>query len=170
MDDVFPLEQELNLIDPRRAHFSHDAFGDLVLELEGDRAYQEVQVRRGFPFSAEDCFISVRDSEGNELGLVRDLAGLEPQSRQALEAELAQIYFVSRILRVDRIEERFHIPRWQVETDRGPRTFEIRSGRSDLRPLGGGRILIRDADGNPYEIPDYRRLDPASRILVESQI
>ena len=61
------------------------------------------------------------------------------------------------------------MPRWQVETDRGPRTFEIRSSRRDMRVLSAGRILIRDADGNLYEVPDYRQLDPQSRALVETQ-
>lgn len=36
--------------------------------------------------------------------------------------------------------------------------------------LTAGRVLIRDADGNPYEIQDYRRLDPASQELIEGQI
>jgi len=53
---------------------------------------------------------------------------------------------------------------------RDPRAFEIYSSRRDVRDLGGGRVLVQDADGNRYEIPDYRRLDPASRALVEEMI
>ena len=53
---------------------------------------------------------------------------------------------------------------------RDPRAFEIYSSRRDVRDLGGGRVLVQDADGNRYEIPDYRQLDPASRALVEEMI
>jgi hypothetical protein len=170
MEDVFPLQRELNLLDPRGVRFRYDGFGDLMLEVEGDGAHAQVQVRRGFPLSDEGHFLSVRDRDGRELGMLRDVGELDGESARILAAELERIYFVPRITRVVRIEERFHIPRWEVETDRGPRVFEIRSGRSDVRVLPAGRILIRDADGNPYEIPDCLRLDEASRALVESQI
>lgn len=170
MEDVFPLERELNLLDPGRVRFSCDAFQDLVLEVAGDGVHAQVQVRRGFPLSAEGRFLSVRDRDGSELGIIRDVGELDRESARVLVVELERIYFVPRIVRVNHIEERFHIPRWEVETDRGPRVFEIRTGRSDVRVLAAGRILIRDADGNPYEIPDYRRLDAASQALIESQI
>ena len=98
------------------------------------------------------------------------MAELDPSSRQVLEAELERIYFTPRIPRIHSIEVNFRIPKWEVETDRGRRVFEISSSRSDIRALGGGRVLIRDADGNQYEIPDYRRLDQASRVLVENQV
>ena len=170
MEEVFPLERELNIFDPARIRLYRDDFEDLVLEQgEGD-VHRGVQVLRGFPLSAENRFISVRDGEENELGIIRDMAELDAENRRVLEEELKRVYFIPHITHVNQLEERFHIPRWDVETDRGPRVFEIRSGRNDVRVLGKGRILIRDADGNQYEIPDYRRLDPASRNLIESQI
>jgi hypothetical protein len=57
-----------------------------------------------------------------------------------------------------------------VETDRGRRVFELHSSRRDIRVLPGGRVLVRDADGNLYEIPDVRRLDVASHAFVEDYI
>ena len=169
MPEVYPLARELNLFDPAQVHFSRNAFEELVLE-RGAESMAGIQLRRGFPFSAAERFISVRDREDRELGIIGDLKALDPESRRLVEQELEQLYFTPRITAIKRIEERFHVPRWEVETDRGPRTFEIRSGRNDLRLLPGGRILIRDADGNQYEIPDYHRLDPQSRAQVETQV
>ena len=83
---------------------------------------------------------------------------------------LEEAYFVPVITRVEAIQVEFRIPRWEVETDRGVRSFEISSMRSDVRQLGNGRILIRDADGNRYEIPDRHKLDAASRALVDAQL
>jgi hypothetical protein len=170
MEEPYDLDGELNLLKAGRVRLRHDEYEDLVLELDGGETHHEVQVRRGFPLSAQEEYLSLRDSEGHELGIIRSLTELDPASRQALAAELEKLYFVPQILRVTRIEERFHVPRWEVETDRGPRVFEIRSGRSDVRVLTAGRVLIRDADSNPYEIQDYRRLDPASQELIEGQI
>ena len=135
----------------------------MTLELKGDVVHKHVSAIRAFPLTDRDHFIVLKDTDGKELGIVRNLSDLEPKSQRLLAGELDRAYFTPRILQVNAIEEQFHVPKWDVETDRGPRVFEIRS-------LGAGRILIRDADGNCYEIPDYRKLDPLGRALVEGQI
>jgi hypothetical protein len=169
MEQPFALKQELNLLDPKRLRLYLDPFEDLTLELEG-LLHKPVTVVRAFPVTAGDRFIILKDREGEEIGIIRDASDLDPKSRAALTAELERVYFTPRITCVNDIEEQFHVPKWDVETDRGPRVFEIRSSRRDVRILSGGRILIRDADGNQYEIPDYRKLDPVSRALIEGQI
>ena len=59
--------------------------------------------------------------------------------------------------------------RWEVETDRGYRVFDIRD-REDLRLIGGTRVLLQDADGNRFEIEDIGELDDRSRRLLEAEI
>ena len=170
MEKPHTLTDELDLLDPGQTRLYADEFDDLVLEIEGHKPQRGVRVVRCFPISAGDRFIALRTPKGEELGIVEDLAALDRESRNALENELARIYFRPEITAVHAITEQYHIPRWQVDTDRGPRTFELRSSRRDIRVLARGRVLIRDADGNHYEIPDYRRLDLASRALVENQV
>jgi hypothetical protein len=171
MEQEYALKQELNILDPKRLRLCIDDFEDLVLELEGV-SQKPVTVMRAFPITGRERFIILKDKEEKEIGIILDLSDLDPESRAALAAELERIYFTPKITFVHHIEEQFHIPKWEVETDRGPRVFEIRSGRHnhDVRNLGSGRILIRDADGNQYEIPDYRKLDPVSQALVEGQL
>ena len=111
----------------------------------------------------------LRDDEG-EIGAIRRLAELDGASRRLLETALGEAYFVPVITRVNAILVEFRVPHWEVETDRGPRSFEISSMNSDVRQLGNGRILIRDADGNRYDIPDRHKLDAASRALVDAQL
>ncbi len=168
MGQPYNLKQELNLLDPKRLRLTLDEFEDLTLELEG--VSRPVTALRAFPLTAADQFVILKDSDDNELGAIRNTADLDPDSRRVLVRELERNYFTPKIVQVNAIEENFHIPKWDVETDRGPRVFEIRSSRRDVRVLGAGRILIRDADGNCYKIPDYRRLDPISRTIVDSQI
>jgi len=170
MEEVYPLERELNLLDPMRIRFYRDEFEDLVMEREDGETERGVHVLRDFPLSNEKRFISVRKGEEEEVGIIPYLDDLDDDSRQLIEAELERVYFVPCITRVISVEERFHVPKWEVETDRGPRVFEIRSGRNDIRVLGEGRVLIRDADGNQYEIPNYRRLDEESQGRIDSQI
>jgi hypothetical protein len=168
VENPHELQDELNLLDPKGVQLYLDEFEDLVLEYKGER--QTVRAVRAFPFTAETEFIVLRNEEGDEVGAVRKLSALDPASRAVLSAEMDKAYFRPEILQVYEIEENFHIPKFDVETDRGPRVFEIRSQRRDIRVMGNGRVLIRDADGNLYEIPDYRRMDPVSQALVESYI
>ena len=42
--------------------------------------------------------------------------------------------------------------------------------KEDIRRLTGGRVIIKDADGNRYEIKDYRKLDQKSASLIDSEI
>ena len=161
---------EVVYLDPERVRFFVDAFEDLNLDLARDRTCSRVRVKRAFPLTCEDGFIVVQDSEGREIGSLARLDALDAASRQAVEEELERAYFTPRIQRITRVTTAYRVPRWEVETDRGPRAFEIYSSRRDVRLLGGGRVLVQDADGNRYEIPDYRRLDPASRALVEEML
>ncbi|MDQ3814334.1 MAG: DUF1854 domain-containing protein, partial [Armatimonadota bacterium] len=48
--------------------------------------------RRTLPLSEPDRFIVLSDSEGRELGLIGDIAELEPASRAVLEKALAEVY------------------------------------------------------------------------------
>jgi hypothetical protein len=57
----------------------------------------------------------------------------------------------------------------EVETDKGQREFETRY-KEDIRKLPGGRVIIKDADGNRYEIKDYMKLDKRSVSLIDSEI
>ena len=164
------LAAEVIYLDPNKARFFVDAFEDLNLELVGEQTYSRVRVKRAFPLTYDDCFIVVQDREGKEIGSLTQLDALDQASRQAVEDELDRAYFTPRIQHIAKVTTTHRVPRWEVETDRGPRTFEIYSSRRDVRLLGDGRILVQDADGNRYEIPDYRLLEPASRALVEEML
>jgi Domain of unknown function (DUF1854) len=73
------------------------------------------------------------------------------------------------VLQVPEITDDFGIQRWEVETDRGPRVFEVRS-REDLRWVGPGHLVIRDVDGNRFEIRRFEELDLNSRLKIESYL
>ena len=170
MQERYNLTDEVAYLEPKKARFFVDDFEDLNVELAGDKTYAGVRVKRAFPLTHDDCFIVVQDREGQEIGSLARLDELDRASRQVVEEELERAYFTPRIERITKVTVNFRVPRWEVETDRGPRAFEIYSSRRDIRHLGGGRVLVQDADGNRYEIPDYRQMEPVSRALVEEMV
>ncbi len=168
MDELYSLRDELSLLDAEQVRLYVNDFEELILVDEARKEHRVTTVLRAFPVSSESRFIILQGQDQEELGTILDLNDLDADSRRVVEERLSLLYFTAEISQINTIYEEFHIPKWEVETDRGPRTFEIASTRRDIRVLEGGRILIRDADGNRYEIPDYRLLDPISRGMIET--
>jgi hypothetical protein len=67
------------------------------------------------------------------------------------------------IQRILRVKERFGTVDWEVETDRGFRTFSMRSIRENVHQPSPGRYLLSDVEGNRYDVPDLSALDAASQ-------
>jgi len=163
---VSKLRDALKLVTPKQVRFWHDEQGRFCVAIEGMGEFVNVKPIRNFPIQARDRLISLLDEKGNEIAILTTVHGLDPKSGEALEQELEKRYFVPVIQAIHHIEGRFGITRWFVTTDRGERVFDVRE-RSDVRYYPGRRVVIRDADGNLYEIPDYSQLDLHSRILLE---
>ena len=125
-----------------------------------------LEPRRLFPVSGLDKYITLLDSEGVERAIVRDISQLLPESRAALERSLMEYYMIPRILRFVKMSENFKIWMWTVETDRGEYTFEVRDHINSVRELFDGRVLIKDASDNRYEIPNINALDARSKRMI----
>ena len=141
--------------------------GELILTRPGQDDVVNVRLRRAFPWSSPDRFVSIRSSEGKELLMVEDLATLAPDLRRRMEATLESGRFVPVIRKIRSVDVRFGHQEWDVETDRGPAKFRVQE-REDIRFLSDGRFSVKDADGNVYEVPALTDLDEASRRAVES--
>ena len=143
-----------------------DEQGRLVLRRQGRDDAVDVRVRRAFPWSAPDRFISIRDAEGKELLLIDSLEPLDAGRRTVIERSLGDGSFVPRITSVDDVDVRFGYQQWKVRTDRGPAEFRVQE-REDIRFLPDGRFRIKDADGTVYEMVRLEELDAVSRRAVE---
>ena len=169
----YKIEDELNIIEPRKVKIRKDEFNRLKLTIEDDKEYPEIKAVMGFPLTESDHFISffeVKDGKKDkEIGLIEDIGKLDSESRKLIKAELKKEYFMPQITRINTLTENHGVMKFNVETDKGPRAFETRY-KEDIRRLHGNRIIIRDADGNRYEIRDQTKLDPRSANLIDTEI
>jgi hypothetical protein len=144
-----------------------------VLELGADgrlragtaESTRPVVVRRCFPWSEPNRYVSLRDADQAEVALVRDPADLTPASRSALELAMAEAGFVFEVTRVLEVEEEVEIRHWKVDTRQGLRSFQTRLDDWP-RALPGGGFLIRDVAGDLYRLPEPERMDKISRDLL----
>jgi hypothetical protein len=146
-----------------------DGQNKLTLRRPGHDDVRDVRVRRAFPWSNADTFVSIRSSDGKELMLIHDVTALPPALRQTIDAYLAGTVLIPRIESIVAIDVRFGFQQWSVKTDRGPVSFRVQE-REDIRFLPDGRYAIRDADGNIYELRALSDLDDHSRRALEPLI
>ena len=115
-----------------------------------------------FPFSTPDQWISLRDRDGTELGLLPTLDGLNTQARKLIETHLKNRYDIPKIqtiLNIESSKEGGTV--WDIDTDAGPMSFTIR-GDQNLNAFP--EIVFTDAiTRKRYKISDYTKLDRASQ-------
>jgi hypothetical protein len=172
----YSIQDELNLLDPKGIRIYRDEFNRLRLKSdksESNSEAPEVEVAMGFPLTNSEHFVSlveVKDGKKDkEIGIIEDIRKLDSKSRKILKAELKRAYFMPKIMKINRLKEYHGVMKFDVETERGRREFETRY-KEDIRRLSGGRVVIKDADGNRYEIEDYRKLDQRSINLIDSEV
>ena len=156
-------------IDPQQVRFYRGADQKIYMESAGGTE-GPLTVKWAFPLTRPDKYVVVSDEKGAFVGLIKNYKKLDPASLAVVQEGLEESYFLPRITRIREIEDRFRIMIWTVDTDRGPRRFEVRSRRRDIRWLSDRHVVIQDVDGNRYEIEDIGALDAKSRDLLEMEV
>lgn len=125
-----------------------------------------LEPHRLFPRSGGNRYVALLDGDGNQVAVIRNADNLLPESRETLLEAMEEYYMIPRITRFIKMTEKFKIWMWTAQTDKGEITFEIRNHIASVKPLYDGRVLIKDANDNRYEIPDYRKLDKKSQKML----
>ena len=160
------IEDEIEFLDAKNLELCIDQYGDPQVTLPDGSVHQQIKIIRSFPLSDPNQFICLLDKEENEIGVIENIKDLKKSGRKIVVDQLEKAYYMPRIVRINSIDGRFGVTQWQVDTNFGPNQINLGS-RMDVAPMGGGRVLIKDVDGNRYEIVNYNELDPKSHALLE---
>ncbi len=132
--------------------------------------WSDVHVTPTFPLSRRNAMVAVRDSTGEEVALLDDISKLDSASREIMTEEMERSYFMPRITDILYAEEKMNVLTLEAETDRGPRTIQLRNPRRAIRKLPRNRVVIRDVDNNRYEIKDWTSLPLYGRELLSQHM
>ena len=132
--------------------------------------FTELELHRLFHVTGLRRYIALVDKDGEAIAVIRNIDELLPESKKVVEDCLNEYYMIPRIKRFIEMSEKFAIWMWTAETDRGVCTFEIRNHLTAVKPLYDGRVLIKDANDNRYEIPDIKKLDKKSLKMLNPKI
>ena len=139
----------------------------LRLEVEDDLCIPNAKIKRAFPLSRTEEFLSLQGADGKEIAMLRSLAEVDPETRRLLEEELDRRYFTPRIERIDALKQDAGMWRFNVQTQRGPAEFYVRNWRDSAVEISANRWQIVSVDGGRFEISDLTRLDALSLRLVD---
>ena len=146
--------------DDKIVHFENNL---VTLKTADGRVFERLEPRRLFPVSRADSYITLLDTEGVEVALIKALTDIDSESREVVETSLDDYYLVPHITRIISTGEKYGTLRWTVETDRGIKNFDIRNRNHDIKMFKDGKVRVRDSDDNRYVIDDYMKLDAHSR-------
>jgi hypothetical protein len=160
MNDQIPMTN----FDPQALSFRRDDWGCLLLQAPGLEKPIIVEPVRCFPLTHPEEHVSLLDDTGREVLRIASLNELTGESRRLLEKELAEREFSPIIQRI--LEAGAAVPcNWDVETDRGVTRFQIDS-EDEIRRLPNGAIILTDANGIRFRIPNVEDLDANSRTIL----
>jgi len=154
----------LRYLDPEQVRVYHGPGGQVYATIGDEVTLIEPRFVRVHPLSDPDLYISIRETDpgrGKEYGLLRNWPRLDPESRTIVAEELERRYMQPVLKRILSARDYGGASVCLFETDRGVREVTIRDARDNVVYLGS-RILLTDAEGNRYDIPDVNALDPHS--------
>jgi len=160
--------EKLRYLDPEQVKAFRGQDGSLYAHIGDELTVLAPRFMRARPLADPDLYISIRGQEpnGKEFGLLRRWRCLDPESRRLVQAELDQRYLHTQVIRIIALKDYGGLQSCLLETDRGPRQVTFRDVRDNVIYLGTARVLITDAEGNRYDIPDMSSLDRRSRVLL----
>ncbi len=178
-DELFKHRESIDL-NPNNAWFSVSTGGLISLKIinaEGvEETFERVVIRRSFPVTAPDEFLSVREPDtrkngrGAEIGMIRNIHIFDQTTVDLLNAELELRYFTPEIKKILSAKEKFGYCYWEADTTAGVISFVLNNPYSNIRILEDKRIFISDMDGNCFIIPDPKKLDRQSYKYIEIYI
>lgn len=167
MQSVFDIAG-ITPLDCKNSRIAAEGDFPVLYRIEGQKEERVgcFEAKRAFPFEKEDEYIVLLSEEGKDLGFIRALSERAEQERAILEKELARRYFMPVIIGIQKVTERFAFSYWKVKTTSGDLEFSVKDTYRSLIHLGK-RIIVTDADGNRYDIPDVTALDRDSRKKID---
>jgi len=135
-----------------------------------EKTYDRVFLHRAFPFDHPESFISVQDTDKNELGMISELSVFPAETADLLRAELERKYYAPVLKSIVNIRDRYGYAYCTAVSDSGEITFTLRDASRSIFKVDERRVIITDIDGNRYDIPDVMQLDRKSFKKIELYI
>jgi hypothetical protein len=143
--------------------------GGVDLIFANGKSFSNIKIVCAAPLSQRRRYICFLDSAGEEICMIRDLSELAAEDRPLAEKELRIRYITTVIRRVFSMRCEAGTLYLQTDTERGLRELIVQNSDENVRWLTDYCVLLIDADGSRFEIPDIRVLGQRmARMITEN--
>lgn len=147
--------------------FTKTAGNMLSVKVNGEE-HPTVYLHCSFPHTNKRIYISVRNIDNKEIGMIKSLDDDFPGDvASQLEEFINLRYFAPVITKVNTIKEEFGYSYWDTETNAGSCRFTVRGGGGNVKLLSDRKLLINDVDGNRFIIENVDALSDKEYRMVE---
>lgn len=173
-DDARLVGIGVRLLLPATTTIFEGTFSLIHVSVKDDTLYRGVFAVMMFPIRHPDQFISLRYTDAKdreqEIGIIEDLGVFPQAAQQLVRSALVKHYYEQTVTRIYKVENRFGLLFFEVETQLGRREF-VMPWRGDRAEDYGatGKVLL-DAFDNRYIIPDLTRLPAADRNALTAYV
>jgi hypothetical protein len=99
--------------------------------------------------------------------MLETTTGMSQDSLDVLRTELDRRYFIPTVTEVNKAKKEYETVTWDVDTDRGQRTYHVHQLRENVHQLDDGRIVITDRHGSRFAFASLSDIDKESRVILE---
>jgi len=160
----------MNTLDADDLIFEKAENGFLRLKLNNGTIFERVECYPLFPLSKPEAYIAIskrKDSDLEEIGIIKSLNKLTAQERSLVESEIQFQHFSPEITDIKKITSKYGVEHWEVMTDKGEKTFIVQDVKENVMIRESGLIVITDIDKCRYQIRDYRNLPSKAQMELE---
>ncbi len=129
--------------------------------------YDRIFLHRAFPFDHPESYISVQDTDKNEIGMIADLSVFSAETADLMRQELNRKYYAPVLTAIHNVKDKYGYAYCTAETAEGEITFTLKDAARSILKVDEKRVIITDVDGNRYNIPDLSALDRRSYKKIE---
>lgn len=156
----------INFLDPEKCHFYINPNGFTALKTE-DKDYRRVRLIRTLPLRRPFEYISVSDMDKKEIGIIRNVSDFPKDDREIIKNDLALRYYCPEITEIYSVKDKMGLFYFDVSIDGFKKTFSVKDISRNIKMLDSGAVMLTDADGNRFVIPDFSALKGSTRRRLE---
>ncbi|MBN1808425.1 MAG: DUF1854 domain-containing protein [Planctomycetes bacterium] len=163
------VKLSLDFLDPEKITFDRTGTGTLRMHIADEVTYLDVRIRQAFPVSDTEHYIEICGKDKKHLGMIYSFASLSEENRRLVEEEIERSYMIPVVSAITKLTLRHGSMHLEVETNRGHATLYIFHPHDDITYLRDGRLRVKDALENVYEIRPWA-LDASSTQHLEKML
>jgi len=163
--------QEINYLSDENVTFEKTIGGFLKIEHDG-KVYPRVVCCACFAHSSPNEFISLREdsASGEEIGIIKNLNGLMPESKQIVTEMLQKRVFMPKIEKFNSVKTENGFAYFDCITNKGHIKFAISITSYDILRISDVRVILKDVDGNRFEIEDISELSVKEQRMIAEHV